>query len=65
MKMNRIVIYPKDIQAITGKSESGARRELVRIREKLGKASHQYVTVEEFCQYCGLSLESIRKLLNI
>jgi hypothetical protein len=52
--MNRICIYPKDIQLITGKSERQARNIISQIKIKNNKEKHQAVTLEEFCIYMGL-----------
>jgi hypothetical protein len=62
--MERICIYPKDIQIITGKSERWGRDLIKKIKEHLGKQKHQVVTVEEFCQYIGLQLETVVKRLR-
>ena len=59
---NRIVIYVRDVMNITGRSESGARSLLQKIREALGKKPTQCITIEEFCEYSGLKEEVVRKL---
>ncbi|HRE64035.1 MAG TPA: hypothetical protein PKU77_09610, partial [Ferruginibacter sp.] len=59
LKMNRLCIYPKDIQIITGKSDRYGRYLIKRIKEYFNKQQHQVVTVEEFCQYMGLQLEAV------
>jgi len=61
--MDRLCIYPKDIQIVTGKSERYGRRLIKKIKEKLAKESHQYVTLEEFCIFTGLKMENVSKLL--
>jgi len=55
----RAIIYPKDVQRITGRSESYARKLLQKIKERYSKEDHQYVTLEEFAQYTGLSVEVV------
>ena len=62
--MNRLCIYPKDIQIITGKSDRYGRYLIKRIKEHFNKEQHQVVTVEEFCQYLGLQLETVVKQLR-
>jgi hypothetical protein len=57
--MNRLCIYPKDIQIITGKSDRYGRYLIKRIKDYFKKEQHQAVTVEEFCQYMGLQLEAV------
>lgn len=59
MEVKRICIYPKDIQRITGKSERYGRLLLAKIREHNEKGDHQFVTVDEFCQYTGLPVEQV------
>jgi hypothetical protein len=55
MKTNRIIIYPKDVQRITGKSDRYGRQLLNRIRLENAKAPHQFVSVQEFCQFTDLN----------
>jgi hypothetical protein len=64
MKTNRIIIYPKDVQRITGKSDRYGRQLLNKIREQFSKEPHQFVSVEEFCQFTGLSSEQVSGYLN-
>lgn len=52
--MKRVVIYPKDIMIITGKSERYSRYLIQRIKKHLGKDDHQVVSISEFCEYMGL-----------
>lgn len=55
----RLCIYPKDIQRITGKSETHARMLLKKIKLELGKENHQVVTIYEFCLYMGIIKQDI------
>lgn len=57
--MNRLCIYPKDIQIITGRSDRYGRNLIKKIKEHLKKQQHQFVTIEEFCQYTGLQHEVV------
>ncbi|MDE3235504.1 MAG: hypothetical protein KGO81_06075 [Bacteroidota bacterium] len=59
----RICIYPKDVQRITGKSERYSRLLLQKIKTALGKEAHQFISVEEFCNYTGLREEQVQALL--
>jgi hypothetical protein len=54
--MNRLCIYPKDIQIITGKSDRYGRYLIKRIKDHFNKEQHQVVTVEEFCLVYGLTI---------
>ncbi|PGH40625.1 MAG: hypothetical protein CRN43_01900 [Candidatus Nephrothrix sp. EaCA] len=62
--LSRLCIYPKDIQILTGKSERHGRNLIKKIKESLHKHPFQVVTVEEFCRYMGLPLETVVKKLR-
>jgi hypothetical protein len=64
MKTTRIIVYPKDVQRITGKSARYGRLLIARIRGRYQKESHQFVTIEEFCQFTGLPSEQVAPYLN-
>ena len=61
--INRICIYSKDIERITGRKGRTARKLLNEIRKKLGKAKNDFVTVTEFCDHTGLNEDEVRKFL--
>lgn len=63
MKVNRVIIYPKDIQRITGKSDRYGRLLIKKIKEHFRKDDHQFVTIDEFCDYTGLKLELVEECL--
>ncbi|KAA2239107.1 hypothetical protein F0L74_23130 [Chitinophaga agrisoli] len=56
---NRIVIYARDVENITGRKGRTARLLLQRIRKIYGKKPGQFVTITEFCQFAGLKEEEI------
>jgi hypothetical protein len=60
---NRIVIYPKDVQNITGKKERSARKLISDIRQELGKSKQEFITIYEFCHYTGLQKEQVEAFL--
>ncbi|MEP7197607.1 MAG: hypothetical protein ABI851_13890 [Saprospiraceae bacterium] len=60
---NRIVIYTKDVENITGKKERAARKLLQKIRIHFNKKSSEYITVEEFAEVTGIKAESIHGFL--
>jgi ribosomal silencing factor RsfS len=62
--MERICIYPKDIQIITGKSERQARNILDKIKKTLDKQKHQSITIDEFCVYQGLNCIEVKKQIK-
>ena len=61
--MKRVVIYPKDIMIITGKSERYSRYLIQRIKKHLGKEDHQVVTIKEFSDYIGIQEIELHELL--
>ena len=62
--MERLCIYPKDIQIVTGRSERYGRNLIKKIREQLNKQPHQLITIDEFCNYMGLHQESVANRLK-
>jgi hypothetical protein len=62
--MQRVVIYPKDIMIITGRSERYSRNLLKQIKSVHTKQKHQPLTVEEFCQYMGFDVSRIANMLK-
>lgn len=63
MELERVSVYPKDVQRITGKSKPYGRMLLKKIKVNLSKEEHQFVSVEEFSQYTGLKVELIRSYI--
>jgi hypothetical protein len=64
MKTNRIIIYPKDVQRITGKSARYGRTLLNQIRESKQKTKKQFISISEFAEFTGLSVEEITSYLK-
>lgn len=62
-KNNRLCIYPKDIQRITGKSYRQSTRLLQKMRIKLNKLEDEFVSIEEFCQFTSLKIEQVEPLI--
>lgn len=62
--MERVCIYPKDVQIVTGKSERWGRAVIKKIKTHLSKQSHQLVSIEEFCVYTGLSVQLVKEKLR-
>jgi hypothetical protein len=63
LEQKRVCIYPKDVQRITGRSNSYARILLRQIRKDLNKQEHQFITVDEFCAYTGLQSVQVLPLI--
>lgn len=62
--MERVCIYPKDVQIVTGKSERWGREVIKKIKVHFSKLPHQLVSIEEFCEYTGLSVHSVKGKLR-
>lgn len=56
---NRVIMYPKDVAIITGKSDRYGRHLLARIRDHLGKSRDQMISIREFCEYTGLPIQDV------
>lgn len=63
MNRKRCVIYPKDIQIITGRSERYCHTLINKIRHFYRKQSHQYVTLDEFSAFSGIPIEQIEQYI--
>lgn len=61
---NRIVIYAKDIQNITGRSERTSRKMMSALRKKYNKNKGDFITVEEFCIYTGIKEKQVVEFLK-
>lgn len=60
----RIVIYPKDIMLLTGKSYRYALDLNKEMRTYFKKQKHHFLTIYEFAQYIGVNPEVIRTHLK-
>lgn len=59
----RIVIYAKDVQRLTGKSEKFSRMLLKKIRKCLAKQEHQFVSIDDFAEYTGITVDLVKQHL--
>lgn len=59
----RVVIYAKDVENITGMKNRTARRLLQKIREQLGKTDLELITVQDFCKVTGIPEDIVRSFL--
>ncbi|MDX2190775.1 MAG: hypothetical protein SFY32_13010 [Bacteroidota bacterium] len=57
--LKRLIVYPKDIQRMTGKQERASRKYLQTIKAKLGKAPTDLLSIDEFCQATGFKIETV------
>ncbi|WP_339865345.1 hypothetical protein [uncultured Algoriphagus sp.] len=63
MFKKRVVIYPKDVVFITGRSERYAQILLHKVRVFVNKEPHQFVTISDFALFSGIPEEMIRKYI--
>jgi len=60
----RIILYPRDVENLTGRKGRTARNILQKIRQHFGKPKQALVTVKEFCSFMSLSEEEVRENLQ-
>tara|TARA_R110002049_G_scaffold47503_1_gene136681 strand:- start:122 stop:316 length:195 start_codon:yes stop_codon:yes gene_type:complete len=63
MFKKRVVIYPKDVVFLTGRSERYAQILLHKVRVFVNKEPHQFVTISDFALFSGIPEEMIRKYI--
>ena len=63
IEKQRVCIYPKDIQRITGKSYRQSTRLMQKIKKDLNKLEKEFLTIEEFCTYAGIKYEKVTHLI--
>jgi len=63
-KPNRIMIYPRDIQNITGKKPRTATKIYNDIKGHFGKMKSDFLTVNELCQYWKIDIETVKAFLD-
>lgn len=61
---SRIVIYPKDIEILTGRRPRTAQEILRRIKKHYNKRKFDLVTVQEFCEFMKMKEEFVREFLG-
>ena len=59
----RVVLYSKDVENITGMKSRTARRLLQKIKEQVGKTDLELVTVQDFCKVTGIPEDVVRSFL--
>ncbi len=60
----RVVLYSKDVENITGRRSSTARKLLRKIRVALGKSKDEFITIKEFSLFTGIEEELIKDFLQ-
>ena len=61
----RMVIYPRDVENITGRRPSTARAILSRIKKLYHKKRGDFLTVPEFCEYMNMDEELVMSFLEM
>jgi hypothetical protein len=62
-EMQRVCIYPKDVQIITGKSYRQSVRLVQKIKKEFNKTTQEFLTIDEFCAYAGIKYEQVSHLI--
>ncbi len=60
----RVVIYPKDVENITGLGDRASRKLIQKIKLGLGKPKSMFITVQEFSLCTGIPEELIKDFLK-
>ncbi len=60
----RIILYPRDIENLTGRKGRTARAILQKIREHFGKPKNAPVSIREFCSFMCLDEMEVRENLH-
>jgi len=63
--LQRLVIYTKDVEKITGLKAQASRKLMETIRQNLGKQRRQFITISEFCEATGLPEERVLPFLEL
>jgi TorA maturation chaperone TorD len=64
MEASQIIIYPKDVQVLTGRSQKQAQRILQKTRRSLNRKKDHLVTILEFCSFCEFAEDEVLKALH-
>ena len=60
----RVVVYIKDIEVLTGRKPGAARKLYNKILQSFEKKRGQYITYQEFSMYTGICEETVFHFLN-
>lgn len=60
----RQIVKAKDIQKYFGKKESMSFKIIKTIKKELHKKNHQPVTIDDFCNYYGVTKDSISQIIE-
>lgn len=59
-KVKRIIIYPKDVQLVTGKSYRKSLQLIHLAKTKLGKTKKDMLSINEFCKVYKIDPEELK-----
>ncbi|MHA4893297.1 hypothetical protein ACXZ1K_00995 [Pedobacter sp. PWIIR3] len=62
--MSRLFLTNKDVQKVIGKGQSAAQRMINLIKKKYARPKFDNITVVDFSNHTGLSVELILKVLE-
>jgi hypothetical protein len=62
--MQRLILYTKDVQVITGKSDKAARDLLRKVKTRFNKTRDQFVTADEFSEVTGIKIALVLNFLR-
>jgi len=54
--LKRIIIYPKDVQILTGKSYRQSLKIYNEVKNQLGKSKSDFLGLKEFCEACKIKI---------
>ncbi|SFB46482.1 hypothetical protein [Algoriphagus aquimarinus] len=63
MLNDRIIIYAQDIMNFTGRSKSYAYKVLKQVKEGVGKAKHNLLTIQEFADFHRIPVKELTDIL--
>lgn len=66
MNTDRIFIFSSDIRKLTGFSQNHCTKLMRTIKDALGKNKpHQYLTIDDFCNYQMIDKKLVAEKLNL
>jgi len=63
--LTRVVIYSKDIEKLTGRTDRYARKVMRKLEKHYGKTKGQLISVSEVAAYLGLPLQDVIGVLQL
>lgn len=63
--MEQLVIYAKDIMALTRCSRATAYRQMEAVKKALGRQRHEYISPEEYCTHFKIDYQKVKTALKL